>query len=220
MRRAVPSGRGIEVEWQFAVPDLAAFRRWLVRASFDGWVVTPLGVVRLADVYLDTPDWRLWRAEWALRIRRADGATEATLKALAQTRRPGPARRREINARIRDANVARVLAAPAGLGRLVRAVVGDARPRRLFAVRTRRELFAVRHGGRLVAELALDRTRIAARGRTRRLTRVEIEVKAGPPARVARFVATLRRGRHLTMATRSKFEEGLATAGLRPRRRG
>ena len=209
--------RAVEVEWQFAVPDLAAFRRWLVRASFDGWVVAPLGVVRLVDAYFDTPDWRLWRAGWALRLRRADAETEATLKALARARR-GPARRREISTPMRDATVGRVLAARAGVGPLVRHAVGDGRPpRRLFGVRTRREIFAVRRDGRLVAELALDRTRIVAGRRARRLLmRVEIEVKAGTPARVARFVATLRRARHLTAATRSKFEAGLATAGLRP----
>jgi inorganic triphosphatase YgiF len=217
--RAMPTARGIEVEWQFHVADLAGFRRWLVRASFDGWDVAPLGVVHVADVYFDTPDWRLWRTGWALRIRRAAGATEATLKALARTR-GGPARRREISTALRDASLGAMLAARTGVGPRVRAAVGDARPRRLFGVRTRRELFAVRRDGRVVAELALDRTRIAAGRCTHRLTRVEIEVKAGPPARVARFVATLRRGRHLTVATRSKFESGLATARLRPPPRG
>jgi inorganic triphosphatase YgiF len=154
-----------------------------------------------------------------LRLRRADGEVEATLKALARARR-GPARRREISAATPEATVGGVLAARTRVGRIARAIVGDARPRRLFGVRTRRELFAVRRGGRLVAELALDRTRIAAAGRARRLTRVEIEVKRGPSARVARFVATLRRGRHLTRAAQSKFEAGLATAGRRPPRRG
>jgi inorganic triphosphatase YgiF len=207
----------VEIEWQLAVRDLDALRRWLVGAELDGWAVTPAAVVHLRDAYFDTSDWRLWRTGYALRVRRTGVVIEATMKARASGRR-GVAVRREITSLLRDG---RARALSAGRGEVsvrVRRSIGSAPLRRLFGLRTRRETFAVRHDGRVVAELALDRTCIVVRGGERRLLRVEIEVRAGSPAVVARFVATLRRRRHLRIARRSKFEEGLAAARLRPPR--
>ena len=85
----------VEIEWQFAVRDLDAFRRWLVGTELDGWAVTPAAVVHLRDAYFDTSDWRLWRSGYALRVRRTGVAIEATMKARASGRR-GVAVRREI----------------------------------------------------------------------------------------------------------------------------
>jgi inorganic triphosphatase YgiF len=213
-----PRARHVEIEWQFAVADLEAFRRWIVGRTLAGWAVVPRGVVRLSDTYVDTADWRVWRSGHALRLRRSGARVEVTLKGLTRGQR-GLARRREITSPVPDARVPALRTARGQVAARVRTIAGDARLRRLFALRTRRQVFAVRHGRRNVAELALDATRIAARGKERRLWRVEVEVKAGPPALVARFVATLRRRRHLRAAKRSKFEEGLAIAGLRPPRR-
>lgn len=207
--------RAVEIEWQFAVRDLGAFRRSLAPTRRGAWSIEPAGVVRLRDAYYDTEDWRVARAGYALRVRRAADEIEATLKALARARR-GAARRREISSPLRTARVTALLTARGPLAARVRTIVAGAPLRRLFGVQTRREVLAVRHAGRVVAELALDRTRIAAGTRRRELTRVEVEVKAGPPALVARFVGTLRRGRQLTPARRSKFEEGMATAKLHP----
>ncbi len=209
-------GRTIEIEWQLALRDPRTVRR-LTAARSGEWTVEPHEVVRLRDSYFDTADWRVLRAGYALRVRRSGTKVEATLKALARARR-GPAKRREITAPLANARPATLLRARGAVATWMRRAIGDARLRRLFAVRTRREVFAVRHRGRIVAELALDSTRILARGRERCLTRVEVEVTRGPTALVARFVATLRRGRHLTLARRSKFEEGLRTAGLTPPR--
>jgi inorganic triphosphatase YgiF len=209
--------RRVEVEWQFVVRDLAAFRRWIVGADFDGWSLSSGRLVRLRDAYYDTADWRIWRSGFALRLRRADDAVEATLKAVARARR-GVAERREITSLLRDASLEALARGATRVGVRVRRSIGTATLRPLFRLRTRRAVFAVRHAGRVVAELALDRTTILARARSRRLARVEIEVKAGTAAEVARFVATIRRRRHLTIARRSKFEEGLAAARLAPPR--
>jgi len=213
--------RQVEVEWQFVVRDVDVFGRWVLRARFDdgAWSVSPAEVLRLRDAYFDTADWRLWRAGYALRVRRAGARVEATLKALGHAR-GGVARRREITERLGDARLGSLRAARGAVGTRLRRVVGERALCRLFTLQTRRRTFLVRRDGRALAELALDRTRIVTpRGRLHRLQRVEVEVEAGPPALVARFVATLRRARHLKTAGGSKFEAGLAAAGAAPPRR-
>ncbi len=207
-------GRAIEVEWQLAARDVDVVARWLARAELGAeWRVVPRTTRYLRDVYCDTADWAVARTGHALRVRVGEGGVVATLKAFGR-RHAGVARRREIVERLADARIATVRNGRGPVGRRVRAAIGTARLRRLFTIRTRRQVYEVRHRERLVAELALDRTRIVAGRRVRRLERVEVEVTGGTPRVVAGFVATLRRGRHLTAARRSKFESGLAAAGL------
>jgi triphosphatase len=215
----MPSHAGrIEVEWQLVTRDVERIRRWLAGWSPGGsWRVEPAGVQTLHDAYWDTPEWLLYGAGYALRVRRGRAGVEATLKALTRAR-AGVARRREIAERLPDARLASLHASRGAVGRRLADLAGSAVPRRLFGLRTRRRTFRLRHGGRVVGELVLDRTIIIAR-RTRRLERVEVEVGAGPVALVAGFVATLRRTRHLKAVRRSKFEEGLVAAGLVPPRR-
>jgi inorganic triphosphatase YgiF len=212
------AARAVEIEWQLVVRDVDAFERWLTALRFAHWSVEAAFAERLSDTYFDTACWSLWSEGHALRVRRNAAGTEASMKAIGRARR-GVARRREITACMRDARPATLRALGGPIGAAVRRTLASGRLRRLFAVRTRRHTFTLRHDGRAVAELALDRTRITAgRDRSRRLERLEVEVKAGPPDLVARFVATLRRRRRLAFATRSKFEEGLRVAHLVPPR--
>lgn len=194
--------------------DAEAFGRWVGRVRLDDeWGVVRRTTRRLRDVYYDTVDWRIARTGYALRVRADGGAVETTLKAFGRTHH-GVARRREITERLADARVGSVRHGRGAVGRRVRRAVGASTLRRLFGVRTRRDVYDVCHRGRVVAELAVDRTQILARARRRVLQRVEVEVGAGPASLVARFVATLRRRRRLTRVVGSKFEVGLALAGL------
>ncbi len=204
----------VEVEWQFEVRDVDAVARWLARAHLGPeWTVARRATLRLRDVYFDTADWAVARSRQALRLRTDRKSVEATLKAFGSAR-GGAKHRRELVESLPDGRVATLRAARGVVGRRVRAMLGTVPLRRLFTVRTRREVWDVRRRGRVVAELALDRTRITARRGTRALERVEIEVKRSTPAVVAPFVATLRRRRRLGAVRRSKFESGLAAAGL------
>lgn len=204
----------VEVEWQFEVRDVDAVGRWLARADLGPeWAVTRRATLRLRDVYFDTADWAVARSRQALRVRTGGESVEAALKAFGRSR-GGAKHRRELVEPLPDARLATLCGARGAVGRGLRRIAGTATLRRLFLVRTRREVWDVRRHGRVVAELALDRTRIVARRATRDLERVEIEVKRSTPAVVARFVALLRRRRRLASARRSKFETGLAAAGL------
>jgi len=214
--------RRFEIEWQFDVRDLDAFGRWIVGAPLDAaWTVTADRTLILRDAYFDTDAWHVMRAGYALRIRRNGARVEATLKALRRGRKTGMSRRREVTQTMTAAGVERLRRSRGRVATRVARIAGAHALRRLFALRTRRRTFVVRHRGRRVAELALDRTVVATRGgRTRGLERVEIEVLAGAPATVAGFVATLQRRRHLKATKHSKFAMGLAAAGhVAPRRR-
>src|SRR5580692_10716123 len=74
---------GREVEWQLVSTDLGSVRRWLAdHGTVDGLVLEPRSTLQIFDTYLDTDDWRIHRAGFALRIRSESGIAEATLKSL------------------------------------------------------------------------------------------------------------------------------------------
>ena len=75
----------VETEWQFDAIDVRPVEWWLAAlpAGADP-AVEPGATSIIIDTYLDTPDWRLHRAGYSLRIRRSGGGVEATLKSLAE----------------------------------------------------------------------------------------------------------------------------------------
>src|SRR5713226_2041568 len=74
---------GREVEWQLACTDLGSVRRWLAdHGTIGGLVLEPRSTQQIFDTYLDTDDWRIHGAGFALRIRSESGKSEATLKSL------------------------------------------------------------------------------------------------------------------------------------------
>jgi len=67
------------VEWQLACTDLGAVRRWLAdHGRIDGLVLKPRSTLQIFDTYLDTDDWRIYRAGFALRIRSEAKANTAS----------------------------------------------------------------------------------------------------------------------------------------------
>ncbi len=71
------------MEWQLASTDLSSVRRWLAEhGTIDGLVLEPRSTLNIFDTYLDTHDWRIHRAGFALRIRSESGKSEVTLKSL------------------------------------------------------------------------------------------------------------------------------------------
>src|SRR5271156_1680998 len=81
--RTKPAKDGREVEWQLACTDLNPVRRWLAEhGTIDGLILEPRSTLQIFDTYLDTDDWRIHRAGFALRIRSGCGKPEATLKSL------------------------------------------------------------------------------------------------------------------------------------------
>ncbi len=211
---------GREVEWQMACSDLGAVHRWLTEHTVvDGLLVEPHSPLEILDTYLDTEDWRLHRAGFALRLRSASGSSEATLKAL-RSASAKVADRREVTEPLEggEADWPRESEGPVGVR--VRAVTGTHALRPLFEVRTFRQRFIVRRqdeGGPL-GEIDLDATVIhRPRGEpTASLQRVEVEALTDAHAGLRALVLTLRTGCGLQTAGENKYSLGLTSVGLAP----
>ena len=215
-----------EIEWQFEAADLERVESWLEEhPSAFGLALIPGATRQLTDTYYDTEDWRLYRAGYALRVRRDGEIVEATMKSLAPAE-GALRRRREISVPLRSGGARSLKKAPGAVGERLRRVAGDRVLRPLFEVRTRRRPFAL-HPARsseknaAVGELALDESEISGAGKAPiRLSRVEVEAdsEAGLHEGAREFVDELRDALNLRPTETSKFETGLSAAGLSPPR--
>ena len=218
-------GDAREVEWQLTAPDLGPVRRWLDRhAQVDDLSIERLPAQQLHDTYLDTEDWRVFRAGFALRLReRNKGPVEATLKGL-RSAREDVADRREITERVPEGRAKALAQATGPVGSRVHDVAGVKPLRTLFDVRTSRQRFAVRsrHAAAAVGEIALDEARFS-RGnahtghrRPMVLTRVELEASGPDSAALERLAERMCAECGLHPAKENKFAVGLRSASLEP----
>src|SRR6202161_1737271 len=134
---------GREVEWQLASTDLGSVRRWLAdHGRIDGLLLQPRSTLQILDTYLDTDDWRIHRAGFALRIRSESGKSEATLKSL-RSARMDVADRREVSETLDSPESESIRHSIGPVGTRVHAVCGAHALLPLFEIRTSRERFAV-----------------------------------------------------------------------------
>lgn len=216
--------KGTEQEWQFSATGLDAARAWLASLPTEpsDRRLAHKPTLELTDTYYDSSDWMIFRAGFALRLRReragATGEqTEITLKSLS-TPRDGLARRTEISERV-DADMQTVLASANGIGERIRELIGERALVPLFKANTRRERQQLLEADSdlPLAEVDLDETSIEApSGVSQQLTRVEVECLHATPEALHPFVEQLREAAHLEPVAQSKFRAGLDAAGLRP----
>jgi triphosphatase len=151
-KKGRPAGTDIqEVEWQFDAGDPEVVEEWLEEyGSGSAFSVAPGSTRELTDTYLDTEDWRLYRAGYALRVRRkgSNKTSELTMKSLASAEdgSGGKVRRREISERVSngDAGFPDLSTARGPVGERLRALTGSHEIRHLFGIRTRRRTFGLR----------------------------------------------------------------------------
>ena len=230
-----------EIEWQFEASDLEPVENWLAKhPATSGLAVALGGKKEITDTYYDTDDWRLYRAGYALRLRRDGESAEATMKSLAPAE-DALRRRREISEPL-EGGIETPKGTSGPVGERLRRIagVGDLRP--LFEVRTSRRTFALRpertspdgtvenasgsnrrrekdpgFGELAIGELAIDESEISGDGEARaRLSRIEVEVDAWLHESVEGFVGEMRAALNLRPTETSKFEAGLSVAGLDP----
>ena len=216
-----------ELEWQFSAQDLSSARDWLAAqpqaTSERRFSARP--TLNLQDTYYDSSDWMIFRAGYALRVRRATrddggeaGPTEITLKSLAESQE-GLARRTEISEHVGTANLDEVLARGEGIGSRIRELVGGRPLAPLFHARTRRERQHLLEADSelALAEVDLDETSIESpSGQGQALRRVEVECINAEPEALGPLVEQLRDAARLQPVDTSKFSAGLALAGLDP----
>jgi triphosphatase len=211
---------GREVEWQLAATDLGSVRRWLVdHGRIDGLVLAPRSTLQIHDTYLDTDDWRIHRAGFALRIRLESGKSEATLKSLRSTNTQ-VADRRELSEPLEDSENASIRRSLGPVGTRVHAVSGAHALLPLFEVRTARQRFAIHREDeeQQLGEIALDETVISRpHGEARSsMQRVEVEALTATLEPLQALVDTLRSQCELEAAPDSKYSRGLQSVGLVP----
>jgi triphosphatase len=207
----------VETEWQFDAIDVRPVERWLAAVPEDGPRVEPGPTTAIVDTYLDTEDWRIYRAGYSLRIRRKGGSLQATLKSLDEGEN-GLRRRAEYTETLAPDGAAALLMAPGPVGERSRLAAGPRPLVPLFDVRTQRHEYRLTVDGVPAGEIAVDRTTIplGERAESTRLRRVEVEVPEGMVATLAPFVTSMRLGAGLHPATLSKFQAGLLARGYEP----
>ena len=209
-----------EIEWQLASTDLASVRRWLDQQdTIEGLVVAPQSTLHIFDTYFDTPDWRIFRAGYALRVRSERGKSEATLKSL-HSNQGAKADRRELNEAI-DSGASDWNGQSDGpVGLRVQAVSGAHPLQPLFEVRTSRQRYAVHtpNNEQQLGEIALDDTVISSpNGQPQTsLQRVEVEARSDAHEPLQILVNALRSHCSLEAAADNKYSQGLKSVGLAP----
>jgi triphosphatase len=211
---------GREVEWQLACTDLGSVRRWLNdNGTIDGLILEPRSTLEIFDTYLDTEDWRIHRAGFALRVRSESGTTEATLKSL-HSASTEVSDREELTETLNSSDSDDIRESIGPVGTRVSAVSGARALTPLFEVRTSRQRFAVRKSdeARQLGEIALDETVISRpHGEPQAsLQRVEVEALTESHEPLRALVKTLRSKCALEAASDSKYALGLRSMGLAP----
>jgi triphosphatase len=219
--------RHTEQEWQFAASDLDSARSWLAAQPQENSErrFAPRPTLTLHDTYYDSPDWMIFRAGFALRVREAHrtdeagaGEIEVTLKSLHRGH-DGLARRTEFSETVDSTRLDELMARADGIGGRIRELVGTRTLTPLFHASTRRERQQLLEADSdlPLAEVDLDETSIEApSGQARELRRVEVECINAEPDAVSPFVDQLRAAAQLEPVEMSKFRAGLAVAGLDP----
>jgi CHAD domain-containing protein len=211
---------GREVEWQLVSTDLGSVRRWLAdHVTVDGLVLEPRSTLQIFDTYLDTDDWRIHRAGFALRIRSESGISEATLKSL-RSASTEFADRRELSETLENSQSDTLRHSIGPVGTRVHAVSGAHPLLPLFEVRTSRQRFAIRREdeAQQLGEIALDETVISRpHGEPQTsMQRVEVEALTEVHEPLQSLVKTLRNECALEEASDTKYSQGLKSVGLAP----
>ena len=211
---------GREVEWQLACADLGSVRRWLSdHGTIDGLILEPRSTQQIFDTYLDTDDWRIHRAGFALRVRSESGTTEATLKSL-HSAGTEVADRRELTETLDSSDSEAIRESIGPVGIRVCAVSGARTLLPLFELRTSRQRFAIRKSdeAQQLGEIALDETVISRpHGEPQAsMLRVEVEALTEAHGSLRSLVKTLRSNCALEAAPDTKYALGLRSVGLAP----
>jgi triphosphatase len=211
---------GREVEWQLACADLSSVRRWLSdHGTIDGLILESRSTQQIFDTYLDTDDWRIHRAGFALRVRCESGTTEATLKSL-HSASTEVADRRELTETLNGTDSEAIRKSVGPVGMRVCAVSGARALLPLFELRTSRQRFAIRKNdeARQLGEIALDETVISRPHGEPQASMLRVEVEALTEAHepLRSLVKTLRSNCALEAASDTKYSLGLKSVGLAP----
>lgn len=199
----------MEVEAKFAITGALAPEQ-IDALTLTPYTLRPSGVESHNDVLLDTTSRALTRTLHGLRIRTIGERHILTLKGPNRSVN-GVHEREELEAPLDGPLSYDAHHWPPAIGVQVVALTNGEPLGPLLRVRVERRLWAVRRGGRVIGELALDTGEIIAAGRREPVHELELELKgAGARADLDALRATLLESLPLAAESRSKLQRGLA----------
>ena len=205
----------IEVKLACGAQHAAALRKHVVLEHPVAGV--PYARKKVINVYFDTPDFALRRQRIALRLRHIDRRWVQTLKASfddAEGKGDGISIRREWEMPIGGPTLELDKLDDTPLKAALKVAGGAEQLVPLFRVEFTRDVWLVepfpRYAPSFVAEIAFDRGRILAGGRTGRISEIEIELKKGHIRELEYLAHVLMRDLKIKEEPRSKAKRGYA----------
>ncbi|HEY8325172.1 MAG TPA: CHAD domain-containing protein [Ktedonobacterales bacterium] len=199
----------MEVEAKFAITG-ALDPASLMKLALHPYTLRSAGVERHSDTLLDTPARAITSTRHALRIRAIGERRILTLKG-PSAGVGGVLEREELEAELAGPPSLDPRDWPREIGEAVAAMAQGEPLEPLLRVEVERRLWAVRRGGRVVGELALDTGEIIAAGRREPIHELELELKgSGSRADLDTLCHMLAQTLPLAPEPRSKLERGLA----------
>ena len=201
----------MEIEAKFGVPSEDTFRLLLAADSLDGLSLGAEREKHVHDSYVDTADRLILAAGYSCRRREQPEGVLITLKGLHGGE--GAIHRRLEH----EVHLAEYVPPsewpPATVRDMVLGLIGDCPLVPLFDLEQTRHIRPVYVAGRLVAELSLDRVRVAVGERVQSYDELEVELTPeGGEDDLLAAVACLQGKWGLAPVALSKFERGLAFA--------
>jgi len=221
-----PPPEGLEnatLDRRLETADLPAFEAWLqTRAAELAFSLASTSIQDQTDLYLETEDWRFYRASYVLRMRQlaSAGGVVAQLRRLDEAAGgpSSPEPRCEVSEQLADDKLETLRGASGPVGQRARALAGVTAIRPLFAMQTRRKSVSVAHASGLAVEVGMDETCIL-RGPGQEPARLQqVRVTGSGPAAVA-MAALIDEGCRqgvLQRAERSTYAVGLEVLALTP----
>lgn len=201
-----------EIELKFDVLETSPARRLIEADELVGLrAIGPSRVVDMEDTYVDTASGRVRAARWAARFRRIDGTTFVTVKGLARRGAGATHRRSELEG-LADPTLPPATWPPSAARDRLIEIVGEEPLGPLVTIEQRRRQrdFA---NDQVAVEVSLDRVVTRADGRVADRSNVlEIELKSGDAAELARVGTDLAQRAFLVEATTSKLARAEAAA--------
>jgi len=205
----------MEVEAKFSIDAAESYQLLKTIARFDGRIGDfSLGesvLIQVDDTYLDTPDYKVLKAGYALRQRSQQGIVIMTLKSVLTLKSAHIAhsaihRREEWEVILSDIAPPNRWPDITMRNRLL-IWIGDAPLKPLFSLKQSRCVRPIYHNERLVAHLSLDNVSQSAQ----QYLEAEVELaESGTESDLKAIIAYLETVPGLRPDPRSKFERGLA----------
>jgi triphosphatase len=201
----------MEIEAKFAVPDEATWLKLQTVDQIAGYALSTGKTKQVHDTFVDIPDRSILASRHVCRKREVDGLIVMTLKS-GQSVEGAVHRREELEITLeRELPIGQW--PPSEIRDRLLSIVGDVKLVPLFDQHQTRIIRWVTQGGRVVAEMSVDKVELSIGDRARYYFEVEFELKeAGTEQDLAAIAACLQEAWGLKPEPRSKFARALALA--------